>query len=125
MLRNDMNQYNQIGAWLTNLVKKKELKIKILRSETVPILGKGDLISFNYLIVSATDPNDKINFYIKYNQDSRYLNLEMKLYNSINKVARYNIDGKNIEYLIIDMYKEITKTIDVNANPFENHEAII
>lgn len=124
MLRNDMKHYTQIGAWLTNLVKKKELPIAILRSETLPILVRNDVVSFNYLIVSATNPNDKINFYIKYNQNSRYLNLEMKLYNSTNSTVRYNIDGNKIEYLIIDMYKEITNTIDVNDNPFESHQSI-
>lgn len=125
MLRCDVKQYEQIGRWLDNLMKKTNLPAKVCRASYTAILVKNGVVSFEYSIVNTNISNDSIKLYIRYNENSKYLNLLMERSSAINNIVyRNNINGNEVEHLIVDMYREIMGKSDINENPFLGHRAI-
>lgn len=125
MLRCDVKQYEQIGRWLDNLMKKRSLPTKVCRARYTGILVKNGVVSFQYTIVNTNISDHSIKLYIRYNENSKYLNLLMERSSAINNIVyRNNINGNEVEHLIVDMYREIIGNLDINENPFLGHRAI-
>lgn len=130
ILKKDIIQYNRVGAILKNYIDLEMEGVIINPPAKSPILCSDEIMSYSYILSKKDNINNQIYFYIRENQENGKIDLRMKMFGngSRREENRYNINGRELKKLMLEMWFEINTVIDfnekMNEDIFINHIAI-